>query len=434
MQTCKELLTKLSARAYDERLGRLYCCEGAALAHVRERIAAAVARYREVFTAPEESPVAVFSGPGRTELGGNHTDHQHGKVLCASVNMDMLACAAPNATTIARIHSEGYPVLEVDLSDLTVHAEEAETSQSLVRGVAAGIVERGGAVAGFDAYMCSEVPAGSGLSSSAAYEVLVGVMMNHLFGNTLNPVEIAQVGQFAENKFFGKPCGLMDEMASSVGGAVAIDFKDPAAPVVRRIGYDFTKSGHTLCVINSGADHADLTAEYAAITAEMFAVAGSFGKHVLRDVDEAEFKRRIPELRGIHGDRAVLRAIHFFAESERAGAEADALDRGDFDGFLSLVRESGRSSSLWLQNTYVAADAHHQAIPMALAVAESVLNGAGAVRVHGGGFAGTVQAFVPNGLLDAFRTRMEELLGAGMCHVLAIRPEGGCVLIDGTEA
>ena len=431
MLSCKTLIDQLSGGMWDKRLNHLYCCNGGeALEAVRARAVEAVKRYQTLFSAGDDAQAALFSSPGRTELGGNHTDHQHGCVLAASVNMDMLAVAAPNGTALVRIHSEGYPVLTVDLSSLSPAEDERETSAALVRGVAARMAELGQSPAGFDAYVCSSVPAGSGLSSSAAYEVLVGTIFNVLFCNQVfTPVQVAQIGQYAENVFFGKPCGLMDETASAVGGVVSIDFQDPAAPAVRKVNFDFSATGHTLCIINSGADHADLTDAYAAITSEMKSVAACFGKAVLRDVDEAAFRATIPELRKALGDRAVLRAIHFFAENRRAAQEAQALEQGDFAAFLALVRASGLSSSLYLQNTFAPSDPRQQAIPLVLWAAEEVLQGTGAVRVHGGGFAGTVQAFVPNDRLPDFLTAMERLLGPGMCHMLSIRPEGGCLAV-----
>lgn len=431
MTTCKTILECLDAGAYDARLSRVYCVTGGEVVAHRRRVADAVNRYRLLFAAGGDCAVSVYSGPGRTELGGNHTDHQHGRVLAASVNMDMLAVAAPNGSSTIRIQSEGYPALEVDLSHLTPQLGEEGTSSALIRGVAAQMAAEGHKLGGFDAYITSSVPAGSGLSSSAAYEVLIGVILNHIFcDGAYEAVRIAQMGQAAENKFFGKPCGLMDQTACAVGGSVSIDFLDPAAPLVRRVDFDFPSTGYALCIIDSGADHADLTDEYAAITCEMGGVAAAFGKTVLRDVDENAFHARIPELRKALGDRAILRAIHFFSEDRRAAQEAQALERGDFEGFLTLVRASGLSSALYLQNTWAAPDPRQQAIPLVLAEAEAVLAGRGAARVHGGGFAGTVQAFVPGDLLPAFKARMEALLGPDMCHILSIRPEGGCVLID----
>ena len=342
----------------------------------------------------------------------------------------MLACAAPNGTDLVRIRSEGYPALEVDLRDLKVREEEKNSSPALVRGVAARLVELGCRPAGFDAYVTSTVLSGSGLSSSAAYEILVATIVDCFFGGgTLDPVERAKVGQYAENVYFGKPCGLMDQMGSSVGGAVAIDFADPAAPVVKKVEYDFTRSGHALCIVDTGSCHADLTDDYADITREMGAVAARFGEKFLRDVDEGAFRAALPQLREECGDRAVLRAMHFFEEDRRAEQEAEALEQGDFDAFLALVDQSGLSSALNLQNTWSAAAPQQQAIPVALAVGRELLGGSGAIRVHGGGFAGTIQAFVPNEKLETFRRGMEELLGPGMCHILHIRPQGGCVVL-----
>lgn len=419
------LETRLLSGELDGELTTLYGAER--LEDARSRCAAVLSGFAKTF---ECLPEALFSAPGRTELGGNHTDHQHGRVLCGSVDLDMLACAAPNGTDLVRIRSEGYPALEVDLRDLKVREEEKNSSPALVRGVAARLVELGCRPAGFDAYVTSTVLSGSGLSSSAAYEILVATIVDCFFGGgTLDPVERAKVGQYAENVYFGKPCGLMDQMGSSVGGAVAIDFADPAAPVVKKVEYDFTRSGHALCIVDTGSCHADLTDDYADITREMGAVAARFGEKFLRDVDEGAFRAALPQLREECGDRAVLRAMHFFEEDRRAEQEAEALEQGDFDAFLALVDQSGLSSALNLQNTWSAAAPQQQAIPVALAVGRELLGGSGAIRVHGGGFAGTIQAFVPNGKLETFRRGMEELLGPGMCHILHIRPHGGCVVL-----
>ena len=382
-------------------------------------------RYAKTFGS---RPEALFSAPGRTELGGNHTDHQHGRVLAAAVDLDVLAAAAPNQSGMIRVQSEGYPLLVVDLAELSPRPEEANTSAALIRGVAARLAALGCSLqgAGLDAYVVSNVPGGSGLSSSAAFEVLVGAMLSGLFWpGRCSPVEIAQIGQYAENVYFGKPCGLMDQTASSVGGVVAIDFADPARPQVEQIPLDFAATGHALCILDSGAGHADLTAEYAAITDELGAVCRCFGKEVLREVPEEAFLADLPRVRVAAGDRAVLRAFHFYAENRRAGAQAQALKDGDFDAFLALVRDSGRSSALYLQNVVPTGQTAHQELLLAIALCERILNGKGAVRVHGGGFAGTVQAFVPADLLAEFQTRTEAVLGAGSCHVLSIRPAGG---------
>lgn len=375
------------------------------------------------------APERYFSAPGRTEIGGNHTDHQHGCVLCGSVDLDMLACAAPNGENVVRIHSEGYPPVEISLEDLSLRTEERNSSAALVRGTAAGLREKGYALSGFDACVTSTVLSGSGLSSSAAFEVLTGNIFNSFCcRGRLEPAEIAKIGQYAENVYFGKPCGLMDQMGSAVGGAVAIDFKDPAAPVVKRAGYDFSRSGHVLCIVDSGSCHDDLTSDYAAIPQEMGSVAAYFGKEVLRDVPEADFREALPVLRERCGDRAVLRAIHFYDDNRCAALEAEALEAGDFNRFLRLVNQSGLSSWLHLQNTWPIGDTRRQAVPLALTLSAELLEGEGASRVHGGGFAGTIQAFVPEGRLERFRNGMEAVLGPGMCHIIHIRPRGGCML------
>nr|CRY98108.1 hypothetical protein [uncultured prokaryote] len=428
----KSLICELQAGAYDADLARLYALDGtqSSLDEARNRAVRAVEGLKQYF--PElEAPCALYSGPGRTEIGGNHTDHQHGNVLCGSVDMDMLSCAAPNGKNIIRIQSEGYPALEIGLDDLSVRPDEVNTSAALVRGVAAKVRELGYTLSGFDAYVTSTVLSGSGLSSSAAYETLIGNILNHLCcEDKLDPITIAKVGQYAENVYFGKPCGLMDQMGSSVGGAVAIDFADPTDPVVERVDYDFSKSGHTLCIVDTCSSHGDLTGDYADITVEMGSIAAYFGRTVLREVPEEDFRAVLPSLRVCCGDRAVLRAIHFYEDDRRAVQEAQALKEGDFPRFLSLVNASGLSSSLHLQNTWSIAAPRQQAIPVVLAVGRELLEGTGAIRVHGGGFAGTVQAFVPNEKLAAFKAGMEALLGEGKCHVLHIRPQGGCVVAE----
>ena len=372
------------------------------------------------------APERYFSAPGRTEIGGNHTDHQHGRVLAAAVNLDTVAAVRITGTDTIRIQSEGYPLCVVELNCLTPQADEVNTTPALVRGVAARFAELGCKVQGFDAYVTSTVLPGSGLSSSAAFEVLVGTILNHLFFDAkLDMPQIAMIGQYAENVFFGKPCGLMDQTASAVGSMVTIDFNDPAAPIIEPIEFDFAACGHALCIIDTRASHADLTDEYAAVTRELKAICAHFGKSVLREVPQADFFREIPALREECGDRAVLRAIHFYADNNRVPLQVAALKSGDFDAFLDLVNESGRSSYMYLQNVIPAGRTERQEVGVALALCQHYLNGRGAFRVHGGGFAGTVQAFVPMELLDTFRTGIDSALGAGACHVLSIRPQGG---------
>lgn len=367
-----------------------------------------------------------FSAPGRTEIGGNHTDHQHGCVLAAAVDLETVADVVINDRDEICIHSEGYPDFSIALDDLTVHAEEVNTTAALVRGVAAAFAQRGAKLEGFDAKIQSNVLPGSGLSSSAAFEVLIGTICNDLFfENKLTAVEIAQIGQWAENVYFGKPCGLMDQMASSVGGMVYIDFENPDAPKVEKIDFDFSKSGYTLCIIDSGADHADLTDEYAAITVELKELCACFGKECLRQIPETEFVAALPKIRGKVTDRAILRAMHVYAENKRVMAQVAALKAGDIDMFLRLCTESGHSSWMYLQNICPSGAVQHQAVALALALCDTKLDGKGAYRVHGGGFAGTVQAFVPNEMLDTFKTSLEQVLGNGSCHILNIRPVGG---------
>ena len=371
-------------------------------------------------------PTHYYSAPGRTEIGGNHTDHQRGRVLAAAVNLDTRAAVALNGTNVIRILSQGYPLCEVDLAELTPQAEEINTTPALVRGVAAAFVQRGCQVAGFDAYCESTVLPGSGLRSSAAFEVLMGTIVNGMFyEGQATPLQVAQMGQYAENVFFGKPCGLMDQTASAVGNLVTIDFFDKEHPVVTPLDFDFGSCGHALCIIDTRASHADLTDEYSAITSEIRSISAHFGKEVLTQIDPAEFYAAIPALRKECGDRAVLRALHFYQENERVPKQVAALKEGDFDRFLQLIKESGHSSYMYLQNVIPAGRKENQEVAVALALCELYLAGRGAYRVHGGGFAGTVQAFVPNDMLEAFRAGIDGALGEGACHVLSIRPEGG---------
>ena len=372
------------------------------------------------------APERYFSAPGRTEIGGNHTDHQRGRVLAGAVNLDTVAAVKCNGTNIIRIQSKGYPMSEVDITNLQPVEAEINSTPALIRGVVARFTEMGCKVEGFDAYCESTVLPGSGLSSSAAYEVLIGTIVNHMFfeGKVSQP-EIAMIGQYAENVFFGKPCGLMDQTASAVGNLVTIDFFEAGKPVIEPVAFDFGACGHALCIIDSGADHADLTDEYAAVPGEMKAVAAFLGKEVLTEIDEAAFFAAIPEIRKACGDRAVMRAIHFYQENARVPQQVAALRAGDFDKFLALVKQSGYSSYMYLQNVIPAGYKAHQDVAVALALCEHYLAGRGAYRVHGGGFAGTVQAFVPYDILDSFVAGIDGALGAGACHVLSIRPQGG---------
>ena len=394
----------------------------------RERFEKLLSLYEETFGEGEE--ICLFSAPGRTEIGGNHTDHQHGRVLAASVDMDSIAAAGKNNSREIVIKSEGYPVCKVCLDDLEVQESEKNTTAALIRGVAAAFVRRGCRLEGFNAMVTSSVLPGSGISSSAAFEVLIGNVINSMFfDGKVTPVEIAQIGQFAENEYFGKPSGLMDQTASSVGNVITIDFEDTENPVVRRLDVDFEEFGLSLCIIDSGADHADLTDEYAAIPLELKKICALFGKEVLREIPEEDFYDKLPEIRGRVGDRALLRAIHFYQDNARVEKQVEALEKKDIDTFLKLVRESGASSWMYLQNITPCGYKEHQEMGLALALCDRLLGRRGAFRVHGGGFAGTCQAFVPTDMLDEFRSEIDRMLGAGSCHVLSIRPVGGTQIV-----
>ncbi len=371
-----------------------------------------------------------FSAPGRTEICGNHTDHNCGKVFAASVNLDVIAVVELTDDNKITIKSEGFPEDSINLDNLDVVAEEKNTSASLIRGVASKFRQEGYTVGGFRAYTTSNVMKGSGLSSSAAFEVLVGTILSHVYnGGQVSPVKIAQISQYAENVYFGKPSGLMDQMASSVGGFIAIDFKDTSSPVIESVPANFEKFGHALCIVDAKGDHADLTDEYASIPTEMKQIAQYFGCEHLREIAKADIMLNINLLRNQFGDRAVLRAIHFFDENERVEKLVHALKTGDFAAFLGSVKESGDSSFKYLQNIYANSDVPHQCLSIALNVAENSLHRKGACRVHGGGFAGTIQAFVPLDSLQQFKMNIEKVFGAGSCHVLSVRPIGGTEVI-----
>lgn len=426
MRTWNDLYKMLKNGEMDQSLIQTGCED---INAYRTRATEVMNGFEKTFGVKEDTLAALCSAPGRTEICGNHTDHQHGHVLAAAVNLDFLACVSPNGTQTVHFQSEGWPMTTVDLSDLKQQEAEKETTASLVRGVMAELAKAGYTIGGFDMYAVSNVLPGSGLSSSAACEILLGVAGNHLFcQDELDAVTLAKIGQKAENQYFGKPSGLMDQTASSVGDAVAIDFADPSAPIVRSVTANMEELGLALCIVDCGADHAALTGEYASIPREMERVAAFFGKKVLREVQEEEVLKAMPQLRRAVGDRAVLRALHFYADDRRAVEEADALERRDRDAFLQLVKESGRSSWELLQNITPAGAVEAQDMAIALEAAEIALNGKGACRVHGGGFAGTIQAFVPTESVSEFCERMELMLRKGCCHVLNIRPVGGIVL------
>ena len=390
----------------------------------RARYEAAEKAFADIFGSAENA--RIFSAPGRTEVSGNHTDHNNGKVMAAAVDLDVIAFVIPTDDNIIDIKSEGFPRMSVDISDLSVHNDEMNGTAALIRGVAAGLKNNGFSIGGFKAYATSNVLKGSGVSSSAAFEVLIGTILSHLYNNgEVTAVKIAQIAQYAENVYFGKPSGLMDQMASSVGGFITIDFKDTENPVINSISFDLASNGYSLCIVDTKGSHADLTPEYAALPTEMKAAAAVFGKNVLREVDENEFMANINTVREKCGDRAVLRALHFYSENKRVEKAAQALENGDINAFLDVINASGNSSFKYLQNIFAVSKPAEQGMSLGLYTAETVLNGKGASRVHGGGFAGTIQAFVPNELLDDFTAAEEKIFGEGSCHKLYIRPVGG---------
>ncbi|MBQ1463549.1 MAG: galactokinase, partial [Ruminococcus sp.] len=404
-----------------------YGCDEMTVMRNKSRYINAAEHFSRLY--PECSEIRVFSAPGRTEVGGNHTDHQHGCILAAAVDLDVIAIAALNGEDVIRIKSEGYPADEVSLSELEKKPEEEGTSAALIRGIAAKFAENGVSLKGINVYTTSEVISGSGLSSSAAFENLVGTMLDRMFASgSIGAVEIAKIGQYAENVYFGKASGLMDQMVSSVGGFVYIDFACPDAPIINKVDFDFSGAGYALCITDTKGSHGDLTADYVAVPEEMKQVAKVLGGDVLRDCDEEEFYQKLPEIREKCSDRALLRAAHFFAENRRAADEAEALKAGDLIEFFRLVNESGRSSADLLQNLYSVSRPNDQAIPLAIMVSRRILGDDGAVRVHGGGFAGTIQAFVPAYLAKDYAGELDRIFGAGSCHVLTVRNAGGAEL------
>ena len=406
----------------EKTLEKLYGAD--AVSMQKSRYEAAEKSFEEIYG--NSGNIRFFSAPGRTEVGGNHTDHNRGCVMAAAVGLDVIAVVSPCEGSVVSVKSEGFPEDVVDISDLEIKENEKNTSAALIRGVAAGFKNAGYNVCGFKAYTTSNVLKGSGLSSSAAFEVLIGTIFSHLCNEgKVSAVKIAQIAQYAENAYFGKPSGLMDQMASSVGGFITIDFKDTENPVIDSVAYDFASSGYNLCIVDTKGNHADLTPEYAAIPAEMKSVAKCFGKSELRDITKEQLIENIAEVRKVCGDRAVARAFHFFDDNERVGKEAAALRSGDIDSFLKLITESGNSSFKYLQNVFAVKFPEEQGLVMGLYISENILNGRGAVRVHGGGFAGTIQAFVPTDLLDAYSDAMEKVFGKGSCYKLYIRPVGG---------
>lgn len=422
MKDTKVLLEEFAANKHEARLSEIYV-DQSVLAYQSERYQKAIQQYEGLYG---QGPVELFSAPGRSEVGGNHTDHQHGEVLAASINLDAIAVVGRTEDRTIRLLSDGYPMITADLSRLEATKEEEGTSVGLIRGMAYGLEKNGHKIGGFQAYVTSDVLNGAGMSSSAAFEVLVGTILSGLYNDmSISPVEIAQIAQYAENVYFGKPCGLMDQMACSVGGLIHIDFADPKEPVVEKVEVDFSAYQHSLCITDTKGSHADLTDDYARIPQEMKQVAAFFGKDFLREVDPADFYKELHNVRQKCGDRPVLRALHFFEEEKRVEREVSSLQAGDFQGFLSSVQESGNSSFKYLQNIYTNKDIQNQSVSIGLAVSDSILTGHGVSRVHGGGFAGTIQAFVEDGFVEEYRKALDQVYGEGSCHVLKVRPFGG---------
>lgn len=406
----------------DERLRDIYVDESK-ISYQRERYINAIKKFEQCYGAGD---VVLFSAPGRSEVGGNHTDHQHGEVLAASINLDIIGVVRQTEDGVIRVVSDDSDEIVVSLEDVSVKEEEKETTLALIKGVAAGFLERNYAVGGFQAYLTSDVLIGAGLSSSAAFETLIGTILSGLYnGGTISSTEIAIIGQYAENVYFGKPCGLMDQMASATGNLVHIDFADPKNPQVERIEFDMERSGYRLCITDTKGSHADLTDEYAAVPGEMKAVAGYFGKEVLREVSADDVLREIQSLREAFGDRAVLRALHFICENVRVQKEVDALKSEHIEAFLEHVKASGNSSYKYLQNVYSNKDIKNQNVSVALFVSELLLGEHGVCRVHGGGFAGTIQAFVKHEYAEAYKNGMDQVFGKDACKELRIRKYGG---------
>lgn len=417
-----QLITQFENNEYNEMLVDLYE-DPSMLAMQQERYINALKKFIELYGDKE---VQIYSAAGRSEVSGNHTDHQHGRVLAASVNLDSIAIVHPTDDNVIRVVSDGFDIAPVDLNELDVVDAEEGTSEALIRGVAAALKAEGWKLGGFEGFITSNVLAGAGLSSSASFEVLIGTILSGLYNNEdIDMVTIAKASQVAENKYFGKPCGLMDQCACAVGGLISIDFQDPSKPVVHPVDADFSKFGYSLCIVDTKGSHADLTHEYAAVPAEMKQVAALLGKEVLREVDEADLYANLAKIREAAGDRAVLRAIHFFNENERVPQVVSALESGDFDGFLQGIQASGNSSFKYLQNVFAASDPVNQAVSLGLARSDELLGGHGVSRVHGGGFAGTIQAFVEEDFTDTYKEELDKVFGEGSCHVLKVRKKGG---------
>ena len=422
-----ELKEALSQGKYDGLLIDLYA-DPSLLEYQKKRYMKALDTYQSLY-ADEE--VSIYSAAGRSEISGNHTDHQHGCVLAGSINLDAIGVVSKQENVI-KVVSDSFDIQAIDLNDLEKKEEEVGTSEALIRGVVYKLKELGYKIGGFKAFITSDVLMGAGLSSSAAFETIIGTIIDGLYNDmNIDMVTIAKVGQYAENVYFGKPCGLMDQCACAVGGLISIDFKDTTNPIVKHVDCDFSTFNHSLCIVDTKGSHADLTDAYGAVPTEMKEVAHYFGKEVLREVKEEDFYQNIDKVRTALGnDRAILRAIHFFNENQRVQDIVDDLNQGDFDGFKSLIQASGNSSYKYLQNVYADFDYKNQAISLGLATSERILKNHGVCRVHGGGFAGTIQAFVENDFVNTYKEEIEKVFGKDSCHVLKVRNLGGCKVID----
>ena len=423
MTNTTTLLAQLANKEFDSVLTDIYGSDEEVLAVQRTRYSSAINRYVELFG---EGEVDIYSAPGRTEICGNHTDHQHGRVLAASIDLDAIAIVGEGDGDTIDFVSEGYDPIRLSSADLSLSKEEEGTTKALIKGVIKGMQDRGYKTGSFKAYVTSNVLSGSGLSSSAALESIIGTILSGLYNEmTVSAVDIAIIGQYAENVYFGKPCGLMDQIACSVGDFVEIDFADPTNPVVTKINFDIQSNGYRLCIVDTKGSHANLTDDYAAIPAEMRQVADFFGKEYLRDVAFDDFISSIPDLYGKVSDRAVLRAFNYFLEDQRVNKAAEALRENRFEDFLSIIKESGNSSYKYLQNVYSNKYEDQQPVPTTLLLSEYYLGENGVCRVHGGGFAGTIQAFVKEEAVAGYKAFIENILGEGTCHVLNIRKQGG---------
>ncbi len=428
MGSISALIEKLTSGAFDKRLAQLYSSDENILRYQRKRYTQALLSFSRLY--PYKTDVSVFSASGRTEICGNHTDHNNGKTLAAAINLDVIAVAAKNEGSI-EVFSSGFDPDKIELCDINYKESEKNTSRALIKGICNGFEKQGYKYGGFCAYTTSDVLKGSGVSSSAAFEVLLSAIQNYFYNNgAVDAVSVAKISQYAENKFFGKPCGLLDQSASSVGGLMVIDFECPTSPKIEKIEFDFNKSGYALCIVNTGGSHAELTHEYAAIPSEMKAVAGFFGKQTLREVNREDIRQNAKVLREKLGDRAILRAMHFFDENDRVDRLSRALSENDFSEALRQIRRSGRSSFMYLQNIYSSALPLDQGLSLALCLSDSILGYDGAFRVHGGGFGGTIEAFVPKNMLPEYKKCMDNVFGEGACIELNIRKQGGTLVIE----